>query len=157
MVYFIQEDIGREHGLVKIGYSGAGRSVESRRATLQVGNGRPLVVRGRLEHCGYKTEKWLHMRFKAYKLMGEWFQPCPGLEALMVWSRTHSFADHVSVENIVTELSLRPVPRKLTKRVAGRNALTRAREKGTLLETMLHIAAQDIVTRGDPKGVMLPL
>lgn len=75
MIYFIREG---DDGLIKIGFSASESGVRERLATLQVGNGRRLVLLA--TRCGSKFEEAdLHERFAHARRRGEWFEAVPEL------------------------------------------------------------------------------
>ncbi len=65
-VYFIRAD----NGLVKIGHSS---DVARRLANLRLANAGDLDV-FRVIDGGRQTERWLHKRFHALRIRGEWFE-----------------------------------------------------------------------------------
>ena len=65
-VYFAQDGLGR----VKIGVT---IDVASRLASLRTGNSTELTLIRFIDGAGQKVEKWLHRRFKSYRIQGEWF------------------------------------------------------------------------------------
>lgn len=84
-VYFIQEE---GSGPIKIGMSTC-RALETRIISLQIGNPRPLALKGVVplqgrRNVGVKEEARLHEHFASCRIRGEWFRPCPSLESLLV-------------------------------------------------------------------------
>ena len=67
VVYFIQAESG---GPIKIGKTT--KSIRKRLGSLQTGNVSKLIV---LATTGKHTEEYLHERFKAWRISGEWFRP----------------------------------------------------------------------------------
>ena len=65
-VYFAQDGLGR----IKIGVT---IDVAARLASLRTGNSTELTLIRFIEGAGHKVEKWLHRRFKADRIQGEWF------------------------------------------------------------------------------------
>lgn len=65
-VYFVQD----EHGYVKIGWT---VNVAARLSGLQVGSPHSLFLI-RVIDGGPATEAWLHRRFEAFRVRGEWFR-----------------------------------------------------------------------------------
>jgi hypothetical protein len=74
MVYFLQ----RQDGLIKIGRS---VNVQKRIVALECSAG-PLVLLASIPG-GVRVEAKLHERFEEARKFGEWFQPTPGLLALI--------------------------------------------------------------------------
>jgi hypothetical protein len=73
-VYFI----GGEAGPVKIGST---RNVGKRLATLQIGSPVRLSILATVSGQGSTLECIYHTKFKAHRLLGEWFERCPEIEA----------------------------------------------------------------------------
>ena len=74
-IYFI----GDEHGRVKIGLS---ENPEARRAALQTGSGAVLRLLASLPGT-YEDERNLQIRFRDYRVRGEWFQMRGSLRAFV--------------------------------------------------------------------------
>lgn len=63
-------------GPVKIGWTD---DVEARRKQIQVSHHEPLCVVRLIIDGRRQTERWLHKRFAALRLVGEWFQFDPDM------------------------------------------------------------------------------
>lgn len=74
-IYFIQSACGH----IKIGTS---TDPEYRLRELQCGNPQPLKMLG-IVCGGPRYERWLHRKFKASRVRGEWFLPCQDLLRLI--------------------------------------------------------------------------
>lgn len=71
-VYFIQQD---ETQAIKIGYTETEQGLRQRLADLQTGSPYTLRILGRTPGTP-ALERALHVRFRKYRLSGEWFSPC---------------------------------------------------------------------------------
>lgn len=71
MIYFIRSG---KTGPIKIGFVAEGRSLFSRKRSLQCGNPEELYTLGVLHGYGRAMEKALHKLFRAYSIRGEWFE-----------------------------------------------------------------------------------
>ena len=80
-VYFIQSSTSKA---IKIGYSS---EVDKRLPSLQTGNESKLDIIHQLPGTK-ETEAYLHDRFKAYRMEGEWFMPVP---ELLAWIEGNKF------------------------------------------------------------------
>ena len=64
---------------------GIARDVEARRSSLQTAHPEKLKVIGVIPGGGRRLERQLHLEFRAYRTLGEWFMASPFiLERFMV-------------------------------------------------------------------------
>jgi hypothetical protein len=84
-VYFAQAGEG---GPIKIGITSG--TLKSRIAQIQNGNPAKITVRAAIFGATAKDERELHKKFSKRRMQGEWFEPCPELEAVMA---EHAFLD----------------------------------------------------------------
>lgn len=71
LVYFVQAAPG---WVIKIGITG---NLTNRLTDLRVASGFNLNVLGVINEAGRSTERMLHARFSAHRVVGEWFRPVP--------------------------------------------------------------------------------
>lgn len=86
MIYFIQQEISKA---IKIGTTE--QDITKRLRTIQTGSSEKLILRG-VTHGGEREEQILHIRYKKYRLHGEWFQ----LSEDVILSLLHQETDQVS-------------------------------------------------------------
>lgn len=79
-IYFIRSG---EDGPIKIGQA---RDPEDRLICLQTGSAERLTIETAMLGAP-EVEFRLHRKFAEHRIRGEWFQPAPEIQALIVWAK----------------------------------------------------------------------